>query len=900
MLQIKNVCKTYVTGDLSQKALDDVSFNLRDNEFVAVLGPSGSGKTTLLNIIGGLDRYDSGDLVINGVSTKKYTDRDWDSYRSHTIGFVFQSYNLIPHQSVLANVELALTISGVSGAERHRRAMEALDKVGLSQHAHKRPNQLSGGQMQRVAIARALVNDPDILLADEPTGALDSETSVQVMELLKEVASDRLVVLVTHNNDLAEKYATRIIHLRDGVITGDTDPLEREEGALPAPEHKNLGKASMSFATALSLSFNNLRTKRGRTLLTAFAGSIGIIGIALIMSLSHGVNQYIEDIQKDTMISYPITIDAQTLDLTNMMQLGQQSSQRKADHPLDAVYSNPMGVEMASSYTSSLTENNLTAFKKYLDDPNSEIRQYLGENGVIYSYDLSYGVYAYDPEGKLIDTDTVTFDKSTDTPSVSSMPTSPMKSAMQQQMQVFSQLLPGGDGTPVSAAVRDNYEVAYGRWPEKYNETVLILDENNEIDLDAMYKLGLLPSEDYEAMMKKLQDGQEADTEDHSFDYADVCGRSFYLIPECDRYKDNGDGTFSYVGAGEDETASLMDGAIKLSVVGVVRPTQDGDLTLYGSVGYTNALTKYIMDYTDNSAVVKAQKASPDVNVLSGLEFSPADDAQKAADARTYVSKLNVSGKAELGMKLMAAAYPSAAMAAQSEQALAAALDNYIASAGQSELVKIYDQYISAGSYEDNMTAFGVVSDTTPSSISIYADSFEDKDAISSCIEDYNTSASAADKITYTDYAGLLMKSVTTIVNVISYVLIAFVGVSLVVSSIMIGIITYISVLERTKEIGILRAMGASKRNISQVFNAETFIVGLASGLMGVGISLLVLIPGNALIHKLADTVSVNASLPVESAAILVLLSMALTLIAGLIPSRKAAKKDPVTALRTE
>lgn len=899
MLQLRNICKTYVTGDLEQRALDDVSFNLRDNEFVAVLGPSGSGKTTMLNVVGGLDRYDSGDLVINGVSTKKYSDRDWDSYRSHTIGFVFQSYNLIPHQTVLANVELALTISGISGAQRREKALAALQKVGLSDHVHKRPNQLSGGQMQRVAIARALVNDPDILLADEPTGALDTDTSVSVMELLKEVAKDRLVVLVTHNNELADEYATRIIRLKDGKIIGDTDPYVVDDEALPEPEHKNLGKASMSFGTALSLSFNNLRTKKGRTLLTAFAGSIGIIGIALIMSLSNGVNQYIDDIQKDTMISYPITIDAQTLDLSNMMELGQKSAQRKADHPLDGVYSNPMGFEMASSYTTSLTQNNLTAFKTYLDDPNSEIRQYLGENGVIYSYDLSYGVYAYDPDGALVDTDKVTFDTDNTTPSIENMPTSPMKSAMEQQQAVFSQLLPGGNGEPVSQAVQDNYDLAYGRWPEKYDETVVILDENNELDLQSMYKLGLLPSAEYEALMDKLKDGEDVKTGDYSFDYAKVCGQSFFLIPACDRYKDNGDGTFSYLGAGEDETKALIPGALKLNIVGVIRPAEGSDMTLYGSVGYTNALTQYLIDYTDKSAVVKAQKASPDVNILSGLKFSPADEAQKAADTKTYIASLNVSGKAAMLASIMSDMYTGAAPM-QNEQALAMALDKYVASASQSQLIGIYDKYISPGSYDDNMTAFGVVSRSAPSSISIYADSFEDKDAISACIADYNAAAGTADKITYTDYAGLLMKSVTTIVNVISYVLIAFVGVSLVVSSIMIGIITYISVLERTKEIGILRAMGASKKNISQVFNAETFIIGLGAGLIGVGISLLLLIPGNALIHKLADTASVNASLPVLNAAVLVALSMALTLIAGLIPSRKAAKKDPVTALRTE
>jgi putative ABC transport system permease protein len=490
VLQIKSICKTYVTGDLEQRALDGVSFNLRDSEFVAVLGPSGSGKTTLLNIIGGLDRYDSGDLIINGVSTKKYTDRDWDSYRNHTIGFVFQSYNLIPHQTVLSNVELALTISGIDRQGRREKAVAALERVGLGDQINKKPNQLSGGQMQRVAIARALVNDPDILLADEPTGALDSENSVQVMELLKEVAGDRLVVLVTHNAELAEEYATRTITLRDGKITGDTNPLELDEETMAPPEHKNLGKSSMSFMTALSLSFNNLRTKKGRTLLTAFAGSIGIIGIALIMSLSSGVNRYIADIQKDTMLSYPIEIDAQTLDMTSMLKLGQESANRKADHALDGVYTNPTDIEMASGYTSSLTKNNLTPFKKYLDDPSSDISQYLGENGVIYSYDLQYGIYARDPDGKLINTDGVTFGESKTDAAMSNMPETPMKSAMQKQTQVFTQLLPGKDGSSVSAAVTDNYDLLYGAWPKDRNEVVLMLDENNEIPLTALYELG--------------------------------------------------------------------------------------------------------------------------------------------------------------------------------------------------------------------------------------------------------------------------------------------------------------------------------------------------------------------------------------------------------------------------
>lgn len=904
MLQIKNVCKQYVTGDLTQTALDDVSFNLRDNEFVAVLGPSGSGKTTMLNVIGGLDRYDSGDLVINNVSTKKYTDRDWDSYRNHTIGFVFQSYNLIPHQTVLANVELALTISGISGAERRERAVKALERVGLGEQIHKKPNQMSGGQMQRVAIARALVNDPDILLADEPTGALDSETSLQVMELLKEVAKDRLVVLVTHNNELAEQYASRIITLKDGKITGDTDPLTVDESQLQEPEHKNLGKASMSLGTALSLSFNNLRTKMGRTLLTAFAGSIGIIGIALILSLSSGVNKYIDDIQKDTMISYPISIDAQALDLSSMMQMGAESAQKTSEHGLDKVYSNSMGVEMASSYTTSLTQNNLTDFKKYLDNPDSDINQYLGEIGVVYSYDLGYGMYTHDPDGVLINTDGVELgDTNSMSSMVSAMPEMPMKQMMEKNMQLFAEILPDSDGEGISPAVKDNYELVYGEYPSSYDEVVLILDSNNEISLDTLYELGMLPSGDYGELMDKLDAGEDIETKEYSWSYSDACQQVFYMIPACDFYKDNGDGSFSYAGDDEDAVESLMDGAIALKVSGIIRPAEGSNLHLYGNVGYTAALTSYVIEHTYDSAVVDAQRNSKDVNIISGLKFTPADDAQKAADAKEYLTGLNVSDKAAMLINFMRitgnTANLNAAMA-MGEQGMANMLDMYMTSADEATLISIYDKYISPGSYDENMTAFGVVSRDAPSSINIYTDSFEAKDAVSSCINKYNESATTENQITYTDYVALLMSSITTIIDVISYVLIAFVAVSLVVSSIMIGIITYISVLERTKEIGILRAIGASKRNISQVFNAETFIVGLCAGIIGVGVSLLILLPGNAIIHSLAGTTDVNAYLPVGGAVILVVLSMILTLIAGIIPSRAAAKKDPVTALRTE
>ena len=902
MLQIQNISKTYKTGDLVQRALDNVNLNLRDNEFVAVLGPSGSGKTTLLNIIGGLDRYDSGDLVINGISTKKYRDRDWDSYRNHTIGFVFQSYNLIPHQSVLANVELALTISGIGRAERRKRAKEALERVGLGNQLHKRPNQLSGGQMQRVAIARALVNEPDILLADEPTGALDSDTSVQVMELLKEVARDKLVVMVTHNPELAEKYATRIVRLRDGKITDDSDPYAVDEAALAPPKHKNMGRSSMSVLTSLSLSFNNLRTKMGRTLLTAFAGSIGIIGIALILSLSTGVNTYISDIQKETMTSYPVTIEAQTVDLSILLAGSTFSgSAKEAGHALDGVYANTLDVETASAFTSSLTENNLTAFKKYLDNPESEIYQYVGENGVTYGYDVKFNVFTRDPDGELVTTNGVAIGGANQAmmSGMSSMAASTTMSNMMSSGN-FSQLLPGRDGALVSDAILDSYDLLYGSWPENYDEIVLIVDRNNEIRQTTLYELGLLPSSEYTAMMKSLMAGEELETTASRWSYADACKQTYYLLPACDQYVENEDGTYRYAAGTAAGVESLLDKAIALKVVGVVRPQSDQAANyVMNPIGYTQALTDYLVAHTDASDVVTAQRENETVNILTGLEFAPADDATKAADAAEYFAGLTISEKAALcGEMMQSMQQPSAGE--MSETQLAAAFDQFLQTADTATLVALYDANVSNGSYDENMQAFGVVSLDAPSSINIYTDSFEAKDGVSECIERYNESASEADQISYTDYVGLLMSSVTTIVNVISYVLIAFVAVSLIVSSIMIGIITYISVLERTKEIGILRAIGASRRNISQVFNAETFIIGLCSGVIGVGVTLLLLLPGNAIIHHLTGTTSVNAILPTTGAIILIVLSVVLTLIGGLIPSKKAAKKDPVTALRTE
>lgn len=926
MLQIQKIYKKYVTGDLEQTALDGVSLNLRDNEFVAILGPSGSGKTTLLNVIGGLDRYDSGDLIINGISTKKYKDRDWDSYRNHTIGFVFQSYNLIPHQTVLSNVELALTISGISKSERRKRATEALEKVGLGKQLHKKPNQMSGGQMQRVAIARALVNDPKILLADEPTGALDSETSIQVMDLLKEVAKDRLVVMVTHNPELAEQYANRIVRVKDGYIIDDSNPYEVDIQNLAPPKHENMGKASMSLLTSLSLSFNNLKTKKGRTLLTSFAGSIGIIGIALILSLSNGVNTYIDNIQKETMTSYPISIESETIDLSSIISSGGPTTGQitDADHDLDAVYSNGSSLEMASTMTSSFTENNLTAFKKYLDNPDSEINKYVGENGIIYSYATKFDVYTKDPDGTLVNTNGSTLtdnNNSTNTmlgmSNMSTMSNMSGLPGMPSNSNNFSELLSGKDGESVSEAIKESYDLLYGNWPNAYDEIILTLDKNNEISSNTLYQLGILPSSEYKELMDKIENGEEIKLESKSWNYEDICNKEFYMIPESDTYISNGNGTFKSIKEDTTEMEKLINNAIKLKITGVVRPKEDAKGALISTaLGYTRALTNYIIQYTDDSEVVKVQKENPTINVLNGMEFSPSSDDEKISDAKKYLENLGVSDKANLFKTIMYSMQTSGDgmsntdnssiqagipdISTMSETQLAAMLDEYLTSPDNDTLLKIYDAYISTGTYDDNMTTFGVVSLDAPSSISIYTDSFENKESISNCIDDYNSTASEENKISYTDYIGILLSSVTTIINVISYVLIAFVAVSLIVSSIMIGIITFISVMERTKEIGILRAIGASKHNISQVFNAETFIIGLCSGLLGVGISLLLLIPINAIIHSILDSNTVNASLPIPAAIILIILSMILTIIGGFVPSKKAAKKDPVTALRSE
>lgn len=934
MLQLKNIVKTYVTGDLEQKALKGVSISFRENEFVSILGQSGSGKTTMLNIIGGLDRYTSGDLIINGVSTKKYKDADWDFYRNNSIGFVFQSYNLIPHQTVLANVEMALTLAGVSKRERRQRAVSVLKKVGLGDHIHKKPNQMSGGQMQRVAIARALINNPDILLADEPTGALDSETSVQIMELLKEIAKDKLVIMVTHNPELAQQYSTRIVKLLDGRIVDDSNPCTESEASVEPQKRK---KISMSFFTALSLSFNNLRTKKGRTLLTSFAGSIGIIGIALILALSTGMNTYISDVQKEIMSSYPLTISDETIDVSSVMGRRSEIINERRDPDSDkseersGVYADYRDLETRETMTSSIVENNLTEFKKYLDDPDSEIQQYLGENGVIYTYDVNFSVYSYDTNGTLINSDADTEDITSSGVTAENGNSNGrnrmgMMSAMlggnsDSSAENFSELMVGANGSVVSQVITDSYDVLYGSWPKKYDEVILVLDENNGISAETLYQLGLITSEQYESAAEKIADGEEAD--EISFDYTEICDHTFYLVPACDQYIENEDGTFTNLEDSVFNEEQLLKNAVELKITGIIRPVEGAEnADISTAVAYTSMLTDYVIKYTDESAIITAQESSPEINVLNGMEFEVPDDSRKIEDAKTYISAMGVSDKASLYQMMMYYSSQNTQTPANSEQSvsagvgqagnnaesmnmdentMAAAMDQWLENDPDEEiLISFYDEYISGSTYEENMKNFGKVSYDAPSSISIYADGFEDKDAITECIANYNETADEDNQITYTDYVALLTSSITTIINGISYVLIAFVAISLVVSCIMIGIITHISVMERTKEIGILRALGASKRNISQVFNAETFIIGCCAGLLGIGVSLVLLIPINSIIEKISGITGLTAQLPVASSLILIMISILITLIGGLLPAKKAAKKDPVIALRSE
>ena len=920
MLQLKNIVKSYTVGELTQVALKGISLNFRENEFVSILGQSGSGKTTMLNIIGGLDRYDSGDLVINGVSTKKYRDADWDAYRNTSIGFVFQSYNLIPHQNVLSNVEMALTLSGVSRKERRKRAVEVLNKVGLQDHIHKKPNQLSGGQMQRVAIARALINNPDILLADEPTGALDTETSIQIMNLLKQIAEEKLVIMVTHNPELAEVYSTRIVNLKDGQITSDTNPFDVPEGSVEEKLTKNQKRVSMSFWTSLGLSFANLRTKIGRTILTSFAGSIGIIGIALILALSTGMNQYITRVQKETMTSYPITISSQTIDATSIMQLRGQmlglSSQKETKEYDDKVHTDYQSLKQSDAVTNNLIQNNLAEFKKYLDDPTSEIHQYVGENGIIYSYNISFGVYAKNPNQQLINTN-IELDGGNGNSNRPRMFNFVNMGVNNESAKNFSEMVAGTNGQSISSVVTDSYDMVAGSWPTSYNEVVMVLNENNSIPVQSMYQLGFITKEQYTSAKNQLANKQ--DGEDFTLSYEDMLQKIFYLVPSSENYVKNENGSYSQIKNPEYDTDGLMNKSIPLKVTGIIRPKEDAkNATINTVVAYTNLLTNYVIDRANESAIVQAQKNTPEISVLNGVHFNATTDEEKIQDTKEYLLNLNEDEKVNMYQLILyydgksqnqeinedTNSFDMNALSKLSmnpQSGISGMLENYLNdSPNTTTLLAIYNDYIGGKSLEKNLASFGAVSYESPSSISIYADSFENKDAIGKVIENYNNTVGEDSKISYTDYVALMTSSLTTIINGISYVLIAFVAVSLFVSSIMIGIITYISVMERTKEIGILRALGASKKNISQLFNAETFIIGIFSGIIGIGITLLLLIPINNVIQTVSKIEDLSAVLPLESAGVLILISIIITVIGGLIPSRSAAKKDPVEALRTE
>ena len=846
MLEIKKISKVYESEDFKQTALDKVSISFRENEFVSILGPSGSGKTTLLNIIGGLDKYTSGDLIINGISTKKYTDRDWDTYRNHSIGFVFQSYNLIPHQSILANVELALTLSGVSKNQRRKKALQALKEVGLEDHIKKRPNQLSGGQMQRVAIARALVNNPDILLADEPTGALDSKTSTQIMELLKEVAYDRLVIMVTHNKELAEEYSTRIIELKDGVVIGDTKPFDGKEEKQEAKKSK---KTNMSFKTALSLSLNNLMTKKGRTILTSFAGSIGIIGIALILSLSNGVQTYIDRVQEETLTSYPLTIESATIDMTSAMtKQASKMEEREKNKDKNKIYSNDTIGDVLSIMSSQVQANNLEAFKKYIDSGKGNIKDYTSE--ISYQYYLNLQLFRQNKDEILqVNPDTVL--SNLGFPEDTNMMIG----------QVWNELFENED---INNTL---YEVVSGRMPEKYNEVVVMIDKNNQITDYVLYALGLKDQEELKALYKEVIQGNEVESEMVSFNYDEIVGLEFKLLLNSDYYK-KVNGFWTYLKDDEKYLKEKLSEAETIKVVGIIKPNEDAAVTVnnMGGVFYMDELEKYVINKINESEIVKEQKENPDINILTGLEFNNEEFSisDLSPEQQMYLQSL-------------------------SPEELAALINRY--------------QEQANSTYDSVLRQLGSVNLDKPSAIYLYANDFEAKDKITEAIAKYNEKQEKAGKeenvINYTDIVGLLMSSVTTIVDMISYVLIGFVSISLVVSSIMIGIITYISVLERTKEIGILRAIGASKKDVSRVFNAETLIVGAAAGLIGILMTLILNIPINMVVGNLTDVKTISI-LPPVGGIILIIISIVLTMIAGLIPSRVASKKDPVEALRTE
>ncbi len=867
MLQLRNITKNYLVGESEIQALKGIDVEFRENEFVAVLGPSGCGKTTLLNIIGGLDRYTTGDLVINGKSTKEFKDKDWDTYRNHSIGFVFQSYNLIPHQTVLSNVELALTISGVGKKERRKRAIEALEKVGLKDQINKKPNQMSGGQMQRVAIARALVNNPDILLADEPTGALDSETSLQIMEILKEISKDKLIIMVTHNPDLAETYSNRIIKLLDGKIIDDSNPYKATEKEIEESKNKKskTGKASMKFSTAIQLSLNNLMTKKGRTFLTAFAGSIGIIGIALIMSLSNGMQQYINKVEEDTLLSYPITIQDATIDMSSLMT-SMMGTGDEVEHEEDKVYSREIVNNILETISSKIQTNNLEEFKKFIENGNSNIKDYI--NAVQYSYNLDLNIYKENEDGSVQQVNpSIVFEKLGFGDIINARDSNEFMSSstMMTDTDVWTEMLDNKE------LIESQYDVLAGKFPENYNEVVLIVDQDNQISDYTLYSLGIKDINELDEKMEQIENGEEitSNNEEESYSYDELLNYRFKIILNTDYYEKVGD-TWQDMSDDEEYMKNLVSNAEEIQIVGIIKPNE-ATVTSGGAglIGYDKSLKEYIINRINETEIVKEQKENPDINVFTGIEFPENNDEEFNYGMLTDKQRA------------------------------------YMATLSQEELTKLIETYTenASATYDNNLKKLGVVDLNKPSSINIYPKDFEAKDSISNIISTYNNEQRANSKeenvINYTDYVGIMMDSVSTIIDVISYVLMAFVSISLIVSSIMIGIITYISVLERTKEIGILRSIGASKKDVSRVFNAETLIIGLVAGVLGIGVTLLLNIPINIIIESIVN-ISTIATLPVIGGIILVVISVLLTIIAGLIPSRLAAKKDPAEVLRTE
>jgi putative ABC transport system permease protein len=895
MLELNDIKKDYVSGSTTVSALKGINLRFRDCEFVSILGQSGCGKTTMLNIIGGLDKYTSGDLKINGVSTKNYKDRDWDFYRNNSIGFVFQSYNLIPHQTVLSNVELALTLSGVSKTERKRRAIEALEKVGLGEQIHKKPNQMSGGQMQRVAIARALVNNPDILLADEPTGALDTETSIQIMELLKEISKDRLIIMVTHNPELAKDYSTRIVRLLDGVITDDSDPYSledmeadikaKEAAKVKASEKKNKKsgkkqKTSMSFFTALSLSFNNLMTKKTRTILTAFAGSIGIIGIAMILSISNGIQLYIDRVQRDTLSSYPITLQAESIDISSMVTSMTGNSDSAEHEDKSKIYSNDIMGDMINTMVKEVKSNNLSEFKKYIENGGSDIKSYVSD--IQYSYDVPLNIYMKDTSNGVEQLNPSTmFDSiyGEGATSTSSAMSSGMGMGMFSNSSVWNQLLGN------QQVLDEQYDVLAGHWPENYNEVVLVTDKNNEVDDYTLYSLGLKDPEEVRTLFKKMMVGESYETEkDISYTFDEILDTEFKLVMPTDMYKYNDvTGTWDDYSKDDKYMTNVVNNGTDIKVCGIIRPNDDAVSTSISSgIGYTAKLTEYIIEEVKNSEIAKAQLADTSVDVFTGVPFDNDRNTEITMDdVNAYMATLSPEESAQM-------------------QAMTSGMSD-------DQILQLFSASLKArttdATLDSNKSKLGITDLDTPSQIDIYATDFDSKEKVQNIIKDYNKSQQDDGKeenvINYTDYVGIMMSSVSTIINAISYVLIAFVAISLIVSSIMIGIITYISVLERTKEIGVLRSIGASKKDVSRIFNAETLIEGFVSGALGIVVTLLLCIPANALIKHLTDISNV-AQLPVAGGVILIIISMFLTFIAGLIPAKLAAKKDPVVALRSE